>query len=193
MSGPITKIPPRSAILFRDTLVVALLIACPIRLRNLHMMQLGTHLMGVGSDWMLSFEPEETKTHQALILVLTDALYRPLEHFLAEVRPRLARGSEADHVWLTSTGRQLAYNSHYQRIRNRSADLFGVCINPHAFRTIAATHLVESSASDALLARPLLGHRQMTTTEHYYIRASRIEASWKVAQLLQDLSERSQP
>ncbi|WP_068115810.1 site-specific integrase [Tropicimonas marinistellae] len=178
----------RGNIHYRDTLIVALLIACPIRARNLHMIRLGTHLVYAGTDRVLSFEPEETKTRQALKLLVPETLHEPLEHYIHRVRPHIRHEPSADYLWLTTTGNQLSRHSLYLRVQKRSEQLFGVPLTPHCFRKIAATFLSESSVSDALHARPLLGHSQTTTTERHYIRASQLEASGKIGRLLQGIS-----
>ena len=51
---------------YRDTLIVALLIACPLRLRNLTMMEMDKHLLMIGEEWHLKFEPTETKDQNGL-------------------------------------------------------------------------------------------------------------------------------
>jgi integrase len=83
----------------------------------------------------------------------------------------------------------MAAETIYMRVMKRTCALFGVAINPHAFRTIAATFLAESSPTDALYARPLLGHRQSQTTERYYIRASQIDAARTVSTALRQIRD----
>ena len=50
-------------------------------------------------------------------------------------------------------------------------------INPHSFRTCAATSFALRSPGLARLAAALLGHRDFRTTETYYIKADQLEAS----------------
>ena len=83
----------------------------------------------------------------------------------------------------------MAAQTIYQRVVKRSRELFGMPINPHAFRSIAATFLAEASPEDALYARPLLGHRQQQTTERYYIRASQIDAARTVSTALRAIRD----
>jgi integrase len=81
----------------------------------------------------------------------------------------------------------MADGTLWQRITELSLRLFGAPISPHQFRSIAATFLAETSASDSLRARPLLGHRSGNTTAAHYIRASSIEASRNVAAALVEI------
>jgi integrase len=179
----------RDQLLFRDTLIVAVLTVCPIRLRNLAMMQTGRHLQQVGSDWHLRFDADETKTHQPMHLVIPAELVPFLAVFLERVRPAFPGTADGAHLWPACKGKPMAMETIYMRVMKRSLELFGVALNPHAFRSIAATFLAESSPEDALYARPLLGHRQPETTERYYIRASQIDAARKVSTALRRIRD----
>lgn len=59
-------------------------------------------------------------------------------------------------------------------------DSDGVAIWPHLLRDYAATSLSTESPAAALSAASLLGHRNFSTTEKYYIRANQLEASRKI-------------
>ncbi len=61
----------------------------------------------------------------------------------------------------------MAAGTIYARVIKRPRELFGIGLNPHAFRSIAVTFLAKNSPEDALYARPPLGHRQSQTTERY--------------------------
>ena len=80
----------------------------------------------------------------------------------------------------------------YGAVIPRTRALFGTAINPHAFRSIAATFLAESSPGDALHARPLLGHRQPDTTERYYVSASQFEAARSISGALRAIRDAEQ-
>ncbi len=185
--GPLEK--RRDQLIFRDTLIVAVLTVCPIRLRNLAMMEIGRHLDQVGSEWHLRFEASETKTGQPIHLVLPDEFAPFPALFLEKVRPAFPGTADTNLLWPACKGRPMARDTIYGRVIKRSRELFGEPINPHAFRSIAATFLAESSPEDALYARPLLGHRQPETTERYYIRASQIDAARTVSTALRQIRD----
>jgi integrase len=169
--------------------MVALLLACPIRERNLAQMELGRHLVRLGEDWHLRFEPEETKTGQALHLVVPAGLTDFVDDYLARIRPSFRGAANHAGVWPAQKGRSMAEETIYASVMATSEHLFGTALNPHAFRSLAATLLAETSPEDALHARPLLGHRQPETTEKHYIRASQLQAARKVAQALQEIRD----
>ncbi|SEK07799.1 Phage integrase family protein [Cribrihabitans marinus] len=175
---------PRATLAYRDTLLVAMLICAPLRLRNLAMIRVGEQLEKQGDEWHLRFAGHETKTHQPLHLVLPDALECHVETYMRHVRPAFPGAELTDRLWISAKRAPMAETTIYARVMRTSERLFGTAVNPHTFRTIAATFLAESSPEDALRARPLLGHRRNDTTEAHYIMADQIRASQKVADAL---------
>jgi integrase len=173
---------------YRDALLVLILSACPLRLRNLAMIGMGTHLTQEGKDWVLRFPETETKNGQRLTFVLPPSIHPYLAEYLSEVRPSFRPRPDCTALWLNGEGGTLAPHSVYCRITCTTRRLLGQSINPHAFRTCAATSLVDAMPEKARLAAPLLGHRYFQTTERYYIRASQIEAGRQVAAVLKALA-----
>ena len=51
-----------AATMGRDGLIIAILIACPVRIANLTMIEIGRHLIAAEGAYMLRFSEEETKT-----------------------------------------------------------------------------------------------------------------------------------
>jgi integrase len=158
-------------------------------LRNLTQIEVGNHLRQVGSEWQLSFNASETKTHQAIRYVLPSALMPWLEFYLAEVRPGFPRASHDRRLWPGSKGLPLACETLYSRVLLTTERLFGVAIAPHSFRTIAATAFADRSPEDALFARALLGHRSPRTTERHYIRANQRLASARINAILRQVRD----
>jgi integrase len=165
---------------FRDVLIVALLVTCPIRMRNLVQIEIGVHLRRVGDGWELHFADHETKTRQPLRYIIAPALGPWIDVYLEKVRPGFRIASGCLRLWPGGKGRPLAYESLYARVIQTTERLFGTPIAPHSFRSIAATALAEASPEDALHARPLLGHRLPDTTERHYVKATQLEASRRV-------------
>jgi hypothetical protein len=172
------------AVRYRNIFMIGLLTAWPIRLRNFAALRSGEHVFRQGADWRLEIPGAQTKTKQPLRLVLPQQLRLYLEHYLNCIRPSLPVPSDPAAFWSGTQGKPLAPNTIYQTIMRDTQELFGIAINPHSFRSIAATSLAEASAADALYARPLLGHRLPATTETHYIRARQIESSRKVTSAL---------
>lgn len=185
LATPLTRRIDRVA--YRDALAVALLAACPVRLRNLAMIQIGVHLVVEDRSFALQFGEHETKNGQRLAYVVPSPLVPYLQVYLDCVRPSFAPRDQTQALWLGFEGQPLTAHSLYGRIVSMTERWFGQAINPHLFRTCAATSLTEVMPDKARLAAPLLGHLQFTTTERFYLRADSIEAGRKVGAVLNSL------
>ena len=181
----------RNSLAYRDTLIVAIFTVAPIRIRNMVMMDLGRHLIEREGAYELRFDANETKNKRPLRLALPAELAPRIAFYLARVRAAFDSG-QTDAAWLRSNdGGRFAENSMYQRVIAVSKRLTGVAINPHKFRTIAATAMADHSPDAARLAAPLLGHAYFGTTERYYIRSRQIDASRKMVAMLERLRKES--
>ena len=65
----------------------------------------------------------------------------------------------------------------YYRIVHVTDEAFGVAINPHLFRDIAATTIAFADPERVRIAAQLLGHVRFATTEYHYLRASMAAAN----------------
>ena len=91
-----TGLSPRArAVLFRDGLMICILLACSIRARNFAALSVGTSLQRRGDEWWVCFGPGETKNQRSIDMPLpaayTGAIARYLDHYrlvLAEDRRR---------------------------------------------------------------------------------------------------------
>ena len=184
LDGPLVTRLDRVA--FRDSLMLALLAARPLRLKNFAALARGRHIFPVAKGWEIDIPGEETKTGQPLLFTVPKLLVPYLEAYLERVRPTfLKRGkAEPNGLWLGFEGRPLTQHSVYLRFTYITKRLFGSPINPHLLRDCAATTLSTKSPDDALTAAALLGHRNFKTTERYYIRANQLEASRQVGMLI---------
>ncbi|MFO7840933.1 MAG: site-specific tyrosine recombinase XerD [Fidelibacterota bacterium] len=91
-----------------------------------------------------------------------------LKKYLRNVRPELARHSEAeDVVFLNMRGAPLSRMGVWKIIRNY-AGLSGIRkpVSPHVFRHSFATHLLEGGA-DLRAVQEMLGHSDIATTQIY--------------------------
>ena len=174
----------RNRIRYRDAMILLVLSASPIRLRNLAGLGIGQQIRHEGERWAIHLHETETKGHNRLAYLLPRHIGPYMARYLGEVRPAYGPAGTCDALWLALGGRPLACNSVYGRIVEVTTRLLGMPINPHLFRSCAATSLVEEVPEAARLAAPLLGHRYFETTERYYVRAGQIEASRRVNALL---------
>ena len=169
---------------YRDTLMLAMIAARPVRLKNVSSMRIGRHLVLEGSTWLLVFPGAEVKNRRLLEYAVPRSLVPYLETYLDRVRPTFLKRGPSDALWPTFEGDPLDDHSIYYRFMIVTKRLLGVEINPHLLRDCAATSLSTVSPGVARSAATLLGHRNFATTERYYIRANQLEAGRNVNALL---------
>jgi integrase/recombinase XerD len=170
------------ALAYRDGLIIALLAARPLRLRNLVGLVLDHTLVTRGRQWWIEFPASEIKTKEPIELPWPEPLVPALEIYLVRHRDVLAgfRRESARLVggalWISKTGSPMCREAIYGRITARTRDAFGRSINPHLFRDAATTTVAIDDPRHVGIAAPLLGHRSAATTEKYYNQASSVEA-----------------
>ena len=100
---------------YRDALIMLVLSAAPVRLRNLAMIEIGTHLHITGSSATLRFNENETKNRQRLTYPLPRHLLPYLQVYLDRIRPSFGTRGACDRLWLGFEGRPLTAHSIYGR------------------------------------------------------------------------------
>lgn len=168
---------------FRNCLMLALLAACPLRLKNFASLTIGENFKQVGDGWLIKIPGNEVKNGKAMSFDVPDPLLPHMETYLSLVRPQLTN-APGGPLWVEWSGTRLKYHSVYIAFTRITKELLGRPINPHLLRDCAATALASDSYKAAKAARALLGHRRHETTEKYYIHAQQIEASRKVNDIL---------
>ncbi len=131
---------------YQSGLVIALLAARPLRIRNFQAITIGTSLRWDGRRYWLTFNAEDTKTGGAIDEPMPDDLIPYLEAFLRSWRPVLVAAS---HQVRRATPRIAAYGStlrwadegeHASRADQALHETqFGTAVWPHLFRDCLLT------------------------------------------------------
>jgi integrase len=177
---------------YRDGLLVALLIACPIRIKNLANLVIGQHLVFDGCAYWLKLTAAETKTGRPYVAAVPPELTPYIDGWLQVHRARLklmARGepyvgSIGSHLWLDRGGRPMRSKAIRDQIKSRARQAFGKAIWPHLFRDCAVTELVDCAPEEIGIAPDLLGHADLQTTKKHYIQAVGMKAHAKVQEMI---------
>lgn len=130
----------------RDGLMIALLIACPIRIANMTMIEIGRHLVAGGKAYQLKFSPEETKTGREIETELPAALTPWVDDYLRHYRVQLiarGKGYPTRRLWISRWGTPMIEHAVRDQIRKRTSEAFGRHVWPHLFRAIAATGMID--------------------------------------------------
>ena len=111
-SGPPQRV--YKATQFRDGLMIALLICCPMRLRNLTEIVIGRHLIFDGQAYRLEFTAAETKTGRPYVAAVPHELTPYLDDYLQVHRGTFQSvgmpddGSVGGRLWLGYFGKPLS-------------------------------------------------------------------------------------
>lgn len=169
---------------YRDGLMIALLAARPLRRRNFAAIEIGQHLISVGDGFHLVFEGTETKTGQPIETEIPTDLVPKLVRYLAEIRPCFPNVHAHRALWAGCKGRGLCGQAVYHVVATRTKAAFGKAVSPHLFRDCAATTIAIAQPGQIGVARDLLGHASLHTTNTHYNQARSIEASRLQADVL---------
>lgn len=178
----------RAAVRYRDALMIAILITCPIlRRRNLVAITLGEHLRQRAGAFVLNFEAGETKNKKPFDVPVPPELSEYLDLYLDRFRPVLLGYSQCDRLWISSTGVAMSAMAIYHRITKVTRRAFGTAINPHLFRDCAVTFVAVEDPKHIGIAPHMLGHDSPRTTHRYYVRARSLEASRRLHDSIETL------
>lgn len=172
---------------FRDGLMIALLAARPLRIKNFAGLRLGLHLRATATGYAIDIPGEETKTGRPIESFVPDDLVPWLSIYLSEYRPYLLHGRLSDHVWVHSAGGAYTPGSLSQRISKLTARNLGVAISPHLFRDCAATTIATDDPEHVHTIAPILGHSTIRIAENHYNHAHALEANRRLQASIQIL------
>ena len=190
---------------YRNGLMIALLAARPVRMRNLQSISLGAQLRRRTNGYSLHFGAEETKNVRELYLVLPAELSERLETYLVKWRPVLLSQRKAtldlrqhedveNALWISIFGRPMSVPGIYERITEVTRQQFGRSVNPHLFRDCAATSIALEDPDHVRITVSILGHACLSTSERYYNHAlSQKAASLHQAELIAMRRQRRRP
>jgi integrase/recombinase XerD len=162
----------QQALLFRDGLMIRILLACSVRARNVAAMSIGTSVQRRGGEWWVAFGPEETKNRRPFEVPLPASFTAGIERYIAHHRPQLVRRSPTpvagDALWISDGGKPLTAKEVGKRISAVTKRELGRDLNPHLFRKICPTELAIRDPEHVGIAQPLLGHADYRMTQQFY-------------------------
>jgi integrase len=180
----------QEALQYRNALIIGVLIHCPIRLRNLSMIRIGQHLQFDGQRYRLDFAPHEIKTDRYFTGYLPEDMTPYIQRWLTYWRLMLLKDLHENAFWLGIRGEPFGPRGIYQAITQTTEAAFGVAINPHLFRDIAVSWVVDMDPAAAGITAPVLGHTNPKTTEEHYMQANQALAGDRYSQSVNAVRER---
>lgn len=171
------------ALLYRDGLMISLLIARPLRVSTFATIKIGQHLVRQGDSYWLLFKPMEIKSRRPYENRIPEDLIEPLGRYLAIYRPLLLQRADtreatgSNVLWISKRGTPLAERSVANPVCKRTRQAFGSSLPPHWFRHASATSLAIEAPAHVRDAQHILDHASFSTTERHYNQARSLEAS----------------
>jgi integrase len=188
------KYPYKRAIGIRNGFMIALLAACPMRIKNYAALDLGATFNEEQGNWWITLPYGSTKNKDTDHRPVPDYLNNAVELYLAESRPVLIGSRPATtSLWISSqTGRRYTTKNLGTRISKITLETIGVDVSPHLFRTAAATTSAYYGIDTPYLASAVLGHTDPRVTEEHYIRTTTLNAAKDYAAILRRRRSRVQ-
>jgi site-specific recombinase XerD len=163
----------------RNGLVIALLAACPILIKNFAELEIGRTLKQVDGRRWITLPASSTKSRRIDERRVPNYLNKIIDLYLTEARPRLI-GSKPGSNWLwisSRTGGRFTTKNLGTLISKITLQTIGVDVSPHLFRSAAATSSALYGGRTPHLASAVLGHTDPRVTYEHYNRASSVHAA----------------
>lgn len=169
---------PQDPVAFRDGLILLMLILVPVRITQFSMIRLDEHLLqSADGEWQLRWQASETKTRREITYPLPPELAEILYLYIEQVRPRLLARARVPAItarlWIGVSGAAISAQVLRKIIGSRTKEALGYPVNPHAFRSSAASSYAIAAPEYAREAAALLDHNSFQTTERYYLLGQR--------------------
>src|SRR5262245_47282569 len=181
------------AVRYRNGFMIAFLAFIPPRRKNLAALEIGRHLVREGDGWFVIIPREETKTRTPIEFRVPELLEPYLDFYLDVVRRRLVRHPTCNALWVSSQGGSIVYGGIGQIFSRVATSRLGFRITLHDARDAAATTWAISAPDKIGVARDLLAHADLRTTNKYYNRARGIEASRAYRQVIAAMRRKQNP
>lgn len=164
------------ALLFRDGLMLGLLIARPLRARTFIAIEIDRHLIQQTDGFVLRFAPEDMKDRKAHDMPVPIDLSEPMRRYLSHYRPLLLQGAVTSRLWVSVRGGALSIRGFSTHLADVTLREFGEALRPHAFRHIVATTIALTDPEHVNITASILGHSTLEMSQKHYNRARRVEA-----------------
>lgn len=185
------------ALMYRDGLMIALLIRRPFRIENFYSLSIGINFLIDDTGSSFVFQADQMKGKRAMSVPFPSNLNAYLKRYLDIFRPILLKNSPTSKkisnnaLWISRYGTDLTQGPLRVAIYKRTQMEFDVRIPPHWFRDSAVTTMIHDTPESAKITGLILGHVTPDVSQKHYNQAKMIYASRRhyqtIHQLITDL------
>ena len=183
------------AVLFRDGLLLTMLVKRSLRRGNITAIEIGRQLQRRDKDWWLHFTASEMKSHRPFECYVPEELTLHLDRYIDVYRPILIGCSRkvlapTSALWISKQGTHMTPSAVAFQIKARTEEEFGKPINPHKFRHIYATDTATHTPDNASSVQFGLGHASQKVSEEHYNLAQMVDAGRRYAETIDALRKK---
>jgi integrase len=175
----------------RDAVLLGLLATMAPRIETLSRLELHRHVRRNGNEWMVEITPDihktGRKTGRGLELPVEQEVGTWLDRYVAVERPEMLEGQMHDALWVIPGGTKMVKGSLTMQVRERTRQVLGEAIGPHAFRAALATSAAIDGSDHPMDASLLLNHTSPEMTLRHYNRANAMAAGKRHANRLKKM------
>jgi integrase len=160
-----------SARLVRAALFLQLLFDTALRVGNVVALDLDRHLVRLGPGQVtVQIDRAEVKNGVEILAELSPDAIHMLDVYVQRFRPVHAGGSTSRWLFPRPDGSHWTETGANTTLQELTVKHIGCPVNPHLIRAVIAELLEEAHPGALGLARDVLGHRNLATTEAFYAR-----------------------
>ena len=182
------------ALMFRDGLMIALLIRRPFRIKNFYALSMGNNFLVHETGAVFSFKASDMKGKRSVEVPFPEGLLPYLQRYIRHYREILLTTSAKvkgkttiDALWVSRDGTALTEGPLRVAIYKRTKAAFGASMPPHWFRDSAVTTLVRHSPGAARITGPILSHTTTDIAQKHYNQAEMIYAARRHYRVISDM------
>jgi integrase/recombinase XerC len=177
--------------IYRDGLIIGLLIHRPMRRRNLTDLRIDHNLFVDDIGIRITIPREETKKGVPFNGYVPKQLEQATFTYLDRVRPTLLKSGipEEGWFWIGRRGQRMPAEDISIRVTKTTRQHFGRDISPHLFRDCAATEVALERPELIGMTKQLLGHITLASSQKYYNQATSFTAFSRHADVIRKLRE----
>lgn len=181
--------PRLRAVMYRDGLMLAILVSNALRVGNFADLELGRSFVQRGDDWWIMFEASEVKNRKPINHPVAAELTPRIDQYLKVWRPIISVLPGEQHapifrdtgfLWVGRYGGRFSRKKVSKRIGEITLRELGKALYPHLFRKLMPTELAIHDPAHVGASQAGLGHTSYNTTQQSYNLGRSLDAARRV-------------